>query len=341
MPVRYGATLLLGLLGALSAVFLHIPVPWLLGPLLLCTVVSACDVPLQPPTGVEKILRVVIGVALGPSVANSLIGSAARLPIAIIGAALFTGLLVIIGSAWFRRRIGLSPPVAFLAALPGGLSFMLALASDIAGSRPMIALIHTVRVSALVVFVSLLSSVIGTDLPTSTIASALDFEMNSAVPVWFGLVVISFYVSNKLSVPGGHVIFPMIIAASVTGFTDLNTETPILFKTLAMLAFGIIMGCEVGRGPKHLYARLGLAALIYTGGAFVIAAGFALVLEQVVTESFLVLFLALAPGGIAEVSLIALALGLDAGFVALVHACRFLLIMLVGPLGLKHYSRKG
>lgn len=338
ISVCIGLTALIGFVGALSALFLSIPVPWLLGPLLVCTLISACGIPLCPPTGVEKILRVVIGVALGPSVANSLSDSATRLPIAIAAAAIFIGLLMMLGSAWFRRAAGLSRPVAFLAALPGGLSFMLALASNVSGSRPMIALIHTVRVSSLVVFVSLLSSVIGTETPVSSVGAALEFNWSMSLLVWAALFVTSYLIANQLSIPGGHVIFPMVIAAAVTTLTDLNTETPVLFKTLAMLAFGIIMGCEVGSGPKHLYARLGLAALSYTAGAFVVAATIALTLELIVDETFLVLFLALAPGGIAEVSLIALALGLDAGFVALVHACRFLLIMLAGPIGLRMYT---
>jgi len=66
----------------------------------------------------------------------------------------------------------------------------------------------------------------------------------------------------------------------------------------------------------------------------------ALALARLVEPSFLVLFLALAPGGIAEVSLVTLALGLDAGLVALVHSCRFLFIVVAGPLGLHWLTRR-
>jgi len=95
--------------------------------------------------------------------------------------------------------------------------------------------------------------------------------------------------------------------------TDWSLAPPPLLKTLALLVFGIVLGCEVAGGPRETYGRLFRASLLFTIAFMACAAVLAYVLDSTTGLGFLVLFLALAPGGIAEVSLVALALGLDAG----------------------------
>ena len=333
-------TVVIAIAGALLATVLTIPVPWLLGPLLACASATALGLPLKQPRTVEPILRVVIGVSLGPAVAGSLANSGDRVAIAIGAAVVMTGLLVFLGTAWFQRQLSMSKRVAFLAALPGGLSFLLSLASGVKDSRPKIALIHTVRVVSLVVLVSMLARVLGVTTESQALTSALEFDRDANLPLLVILVVISYFVASTSRIPGGHVIFSMVLAALSTWLIDDTLDMPNLVQSIAMLGFGVILGCEIGSGPRELYARIGLASLIYTLGAFAVAAVMAVGLGWVLTDPFIVMFLALAPGGIAEVSLVALALGLDAGFVALVHACRFILIMFIGPIGLKYFSRQ-
>ena len=132
----------------------------------------------------------------------------------------------------------------------------------------------------------------------------------------------------------------MLITTFITAFTGISTEPPELLKTIAMLVFGMVIGCEVANGPRHRYLRLFSASAIFTLAVMSVAALLAIVLTQLVEQDFLVLFLSLAPGGIAEVSLVALALGLDAGLVALVHSCRFVYIITAGPLGVRWLFRR-
>ena len=101
-----------------------------------------------------------------------------------------------------------------------------------------------------------------------------------------------------------------------------------------MLVFGSILGHELGSGPRQEYPKLAGGSLLFTAVAFLFGAVLALVFGEFTGFGFLTLFLALAPGGIAEVSLIALALGLDVGVIAMIHLFRFLFIMVIGPFGL-------
>ena len=330
-----------GIAGALVAVALRLPIPWMLGSLAACAAATAAGLPMRAlPNVVERWMRVAIGVSLGPSVAASLARSGGRLPLAIGAAVVIVTASVALGTRWFERRGGLPRPAAYLTSLPGGLSMLLAMAGDALGNRAQVLMAHTVRVVFVVVSVSLLARALG--IPTSPAPLAASLELSSDGSPWpiAALVVGGFALAERLRVAGGHVIFPMALTALLAAFTDWSLVPPPIVKTAALLTFGIVLGCEVAGGPRETYGRLFRASLAFTIAFMAAGAALAVALDAATGLGFLVLFLALAPGGIAEVSLVALALGLDAGLVALVHACRFLYIVLAAPVGLRMLLRR-
>lgn len=339
-------TLIAGLAGGILAIVVHAPIPWLLGSLLVTAVVSGSGIELKRlPGPLEKWMRVLVGVALGPSVANSL-GSVGGSTLMAVLASLATVLMLAsIGYRFFQRWLHMSRGEAYLSALPGGLSFMMALADELRvadqSSRPRIALVHTVRVVSLVLFVSLIAMLLGTDLQKSSYWAWFQFDIALQFQ-WLALLIVilvSMWLAQTLSIAGGHVTIPLVISSACYALGFIEVPMPPLIITTAMLVFGCILGCELGGGPRNEYPRLAGGSLVLTAIAFVFGALLALALGDITGYGFLTLFLALAPGGIAEVALIALALGLDVGIIAMVHLCRFLFIMVIGPLGLHRIDR--
>ncbi len=335
-------TFVVGILGGVLATLIHAPIPWLLGSLLIVSLVTGCGVDLQRlPATLEKWMRVLIGVTLGPSVANSLEAVGSSTLIAVIASLATVLLLMIIGFNLFQRRLQMSRGEAFLSALPGGLSFMMALADELKvadkASRPRIALIHTVRVVSLVLFVSLIATMLGSDLQKGAFLEwfRLDLTLDWQWLILLVVVLCSMWLAETLSIAGGHVTIPLVISSMTYALGFLSLPMPQLVITIAMVVFGSILGRELGSGPRNEYPRLAGASLLLTAIAFVFGALLAWLFGSVTGYGFITLFLALAPGGIAEVSLIALALGLDVGIIAMVHLCRFLFIMAIGPLGLR------
>ncbi len=329
-------TLVVGVAGAVFAHWLSIPIPWLIGSMIVCGIFTTSGVRLAaPPRKLELWMRVIIGVSLGPSVANSLSSNIAQLPFAIVSAVVLTTLLVILGTWWFEKRTQLTRPLAYIAAMPGGLSFLIAIASAFGDKRPLIALIHTVRVVSLIIIVSLLARYTGIHDQDSSLLNAFAMTLHWHWLLLAVLVVVSFTVAEVTRIAGGHVLVPMVLTTVFIMVTGIEPIMPEIAKTVAMLTFGIMLGCELGSGPRQHYMKLGVASVLYTLAALLIAAGMALLLQAFIDQPAMAIFLALAPGGIAEVSLIALALDLDAGMIALVHTCRFSFIMLLGPLGLR------
>jgi len=285
-------------------------------------------------------MRVAIGVSLGPAVASSISLNSSDLPFAISSAFLVTLLTALGGMYWFRAQTNLSGSSAFLSALPGGLSVFLGLSSNIS-DRPQILLIHTIRVVIVVVFISLMARVIGIPVQDAPLMASLNWQGGSNPLLLLVLLIANFAIAEKLDIAGGHVIIPMLTTAALVASTPIALVIPAIVQSVAMLIFGVVIGQQIADLPIGENKRLVSAGVVFSALAILLVALIAWGLSGMLTHGFLVLFLALAPGGIAEVSLVALALGLDAGLVAMIHSCRFLFIVVVGPFAYRWFDGDG
>ena len=103
------------------------------------------------------------------------------------------------------------------------------------------------------------------------------------------------------------------------------------FVAVAQVALGAAIGARfVGARITEIWRVIAVsmgAALIMVA----IAAIFALGLGELSGSSKTALFLALAPGGLAEMSIIALSFGTAAAFVSTHHIVRIILLVLIAP----------
>ena len=112
-------------------------------------------------------------------------------------------------------------------------------------------------------------------------------------------------------------------AAHLGGLTE--TVPPNWVVQTAQLVIGTSLGARFGALPRaRLRLALGLAALV-TAISLALALGAAMVLHAFVGEPVPAVFLAFAPGGIAEMSLVALSLQVSVVFVSLHHVARIVL----------------
>ena len=93
-------------------------------------------------------------------------------------------------------------------------------------------------------------------------------------------------------------------------------------------------GVRIGRIAHTLAIASALTAML-----LVITMAFSLVLNWITGIPLPALVLAFAPGGLAEMSLVALALGVDAAFVSTHHIVRIVLIVSLVPLTFRAFRR--
>ncbi len=330
--------LIVGGLGGLVAFLLSLPIPWLVGSLLAILCCRKWALVRTPPKVFSRWMRVVLGVALGFSVSKSIQSfNLSYLSLLLVTIA-FVCFLTLVGFYFFRRLSGFTNVDAFMSSLPGGLTFLMSLSDDLGDRFPKIGLIHTVRMVFLILSFSLFAWFLGVDEAEATLVSSFHIPVD---PLLWQVLAFAFALgslSDRLNIAGGHIMFPMIAAAIFYSQGWIEVPVPAIFQTMAMITFGVGIGCKLNQVELKAFKPYVNASLIFTVFAIAAALGVSLVLSGVFELHYFLFFLALAPGSIAEISLIALALGFDVGLVAVMHTCRYLFIMFIGATGLNILS---
>lgn len=320
----YACALAIGALGALIAVWITLPLPWMLGPMIACLLAVAFGAPVKAPLKIRPVMVLVLGVMLGSGFTPDLINQLGDwlVSLAFLGAYIAcAGALVY---PYFRKVAGYDPITSYFSAMPGGLNEMMIVGASYGGDERKIALVHASRI-----LIAVLTIPIGFRLIEGVDTSAnadLGISLTEIAPIDLGILAacaaLGWPLGKVLRLPAGALLGPMILsaAAHLTGLTASQPPTEIL--NLAQWVLGTAIGCRFVGVPRAEIARIMAAAIGATCILLGITAFFAFILTQMTELDPRLVILAYAPGGLAEMSLVALALGADVAYVATHHVIR-------------------
>lgn len=325
------ALLILPLAAAGGALFklLHLPLPWTLGAMTVAALLSVRDARhVLPPVfrdGARPVIGVVAGSAFTPLVLGQITG---WWPVFLVLICFFL-LVSQLGAAVFRH-FGFDRPTAFFAASPGGLGEMAFLGEQFGAQVRDLVLVHSVRIIAVVTLVPfVIAGLTGVGGAGAAIPAP-----DPRPEDWAALVLCTlagYLVGRRLRAWGGLMLVPMLFSALLHG-SGLTVAVAPYWLVAAMQ---VVIGCITGARFAGLHpGRAGRVLLIGLGWSLALiglSIGLAALLARVVALPPAALFLALAPGGFAEMSVIAYAAGIEVAFVVTCHAFRTLYIMLVSP----------
>src|SRR5512139_3614683 len=106
-------SIVVALIGAAACVWIHTPLPWLIGPLVAVALVSMLHVRLASPPGGRQVGQWVIGVALGLYFSPDVVREVARLAPWVALAVAFALALGAFGSWMLSRMVGSDSPTSF------------------------------------------------------------------------------------------------------------------------------------------------------------------------------------------------------------------------------------
>jgi membrane AbrB-like protein len=319
--------------GGIAFWLLNMPLPWMLGAMTACIAASVAGIRVGMPRWLRSGMVVVLGVMLGSSFTPALFEQIGRWGLTLCGLVAY---VVLAGGAtylYFRRVAGYGPITSFFTAMPGGLNEMVLVGGAMGGDSRLIGLTHGARVM-LVVFILVFGfRYFGDYHPTGGAGagqSILHFPLGD-LAILAACGVVGASVAIWLRLPAAPLLGAMI-ASGVVHLTGLTTSRPPAeLVAAAQIAIGSAVGSRFAGvklatiGKTTLHAAAG--TVITLGAAFACASA----LHGLTGIPVPALLLAYAPGGLAEMSLVALALGIDAAFVATHHIARILLIIGVAP----------
>jgi len=331
MRPRFQTVVLAGFGAALFSMA-GIPLPFMFGPMAACLLAALAGVQLKGLGQISVAARTILGVAVGASVTPALLHQLPLMAASVALIPLYIGLIALIGVPFFHRLCGLDPVTAFYAAMPGGLQDMVIFGGEAGGNVRSLSLIHATRVLMIVTIAPiLLTQFYGVALSRPIGAPAASIPLQE-LALMAAAALIGWKGGEKMGLFGASILGPMIVTAllSLAGLIHMRPPKE------AMLAAQFFIGMGIGVYYVGVTLRE-LRQVVSYGIAFVtllavLAASFA---EIVVLAGFAApveAFLAYAPGGQAEMTVLAIVSGADLGFVITHHLTRIVLVIIGAPL---------
>lgn len=326
--------LALGTLGGWLAYTLNVPLPWMLGAMISTTAAAICRLPVALPMLFRTAMIGVLGVMLGSGFAPEILDSIADWRLSLIGLAVYTLAITGLVTLFLRKICGYDPVTAYFSAAPGGLSELVLVGSQFGGDERIISLTHTSRILLVVLALPFLMQLIFGYTPGARPPAGSPLVDSNV----FDLLVLTFcgvagfFAARLARLPAAAVLGPMLFSAALhmTGVTD--ARPPVELIAAAQVVVGTTIGCRFAGVKMALVARSIVASIGSTIILVVSGLLFAMALHPLTGLPTIGLFLAFAPGGVAEMSLIALALSIDTALVATHHIVRIFFIVVFTPL---------
>lgn len=332
------AAALFGFLGAIIFWTIGIPLPWMLGAMSASAIVAIAGKPWFMPRQARDFARPVIGVLAGSAFTPAITAQAGQWASMIVIVVLFSIASTLAGNFFFRRLAGFDRATAYFAATPAGLTEMSLLGDSLGGNVRTLFLVHAVRVITVVSLVPLILGIIKGG-PIGTAPPGAHATM--APEDWLVLIfcgTAGYLVGKYSKIPSGVMIASMIASAilHVTGITQMQPPGWLV------VIVQVIIGCVVGSRFAGIVWReafrtllIGFIWALLLLGAVILTA---LAIASISNVGFSGLLLALAPGGMAEMTLITYALGIDVAFVATCQILRNFSTILLAPIIFRWFS---
>ncbi len=330
--LRRPGTFLVAALGTWVFWLLDLPLPFLFGPMFACLAAALLGAPLRGFGQVSKGARTILGVAVGASITPEVLHQLPQMLGSIAFVPLYVLLIGLIGVPYFHKICGFDLPTSYFAAMPGGLQDMVLFGQEAGADVRALSLIHATRVLLIVTIVPfLLLNVFDRPLVEPIGAPAADLPVTQLI-LMAAAALIGWKGGERLGLFGAAILGPMIVTAVLSLSGVIEHRPP----REAILTAQFFIGIGIGVG----YVGVTLAEIrrdVLAGMAFVgILAFLAFVITEIVVQFGLATpvegFLAFAPGGQAEMTVLAIIAGADLGFVVVHHLLRLVVVIVGAPI---------
>ena len=325
-------TLVVACVGTAMFYVLGLPLPFLFGPMLGCLVIALIGVPLQGVRHVSMGARTILGVAVGASVTPEVIGRLPEMALSVVFIPIYVIIIALVGVPFFRRLFGFDPITAYYAAMPGGLQDMVIFGQEAGADVRALSLIHTTRVLIIVSAAPvILVHGFGVKLDNPIGDSAASIPVIELV-LMAAAALIGWGVAERIGLFGASILGPLI-ATAILSLTNLIHFRP---PTEAILLAQFFIGIAIGVGYVGVTLNE-IRRIVFAGVVFVLLlAGLAALFTELVVLLGVAPavdgFLAFAPGGQAEMTVLAIVVGADLGYVIIHHLTRIMVVIAGAPI---------
>lgn len=312
---------------------LQLPLAWMLGSMISVAIVAIIGAPVALSLNLRTVMVAILGTLLGSSFTPDILDHVTRWFSGAVLMLVFVTAMTSVSILLFMRWGKFDRVTAYFSGTPGGLAVMTVIGEQQGGDPRIIPLIHATRIFIVVFAIPLyLLLVEHVDVPRG---ANLFGHAPEATPLELLILAacagLGLIAGHLLKLPGSQILAPMLIsaAAHISGIVEAPPPAPLVAAAQVVIGAGIgvrFAGLKLSEAAWPLTFAIVSAVIMLSAAALL-----ANLASPFLGISAYALLLALAPGGLAEMSMIALALGVDTAFIATMHIVRIILVVSLAP----------
>jgi len=315
-------------MGGLAAQSMRIPLPWMVGPMMAMALARLFELGVNPPKGGRQAGQLMIAVAIGLFFTPQVLSDVAHLVPWMLPTGLLSILAGYISARVLMRLTGADMATAFFACVPGGAAEMVILGRRYGGDAEFVAMSQSLRMMLVVLVIPL--SLTWAGEPVSVGAGSVGHAHVSilGLAALLGVNVAMSLLFRALSAPTPWMLAPLICTAALTASGVQFSALPPGFSPMGQALIGCAIGSQFNRSFLMRAPRLVAGILASTFVTLVLIALTALLIAWAIGLPAGTMILAMAPGGIAEMSVTAKVLGLGVPVVTAFHVFRLVVLLM-------------
>jgi uncharacterized protein len=334
--LRTVETFLAGLAGVVVFHLLRLPAPSLSGAMVGVALLLAFGRRAAMPKLIADGAMLFSGVAMGAAVTPEMLGGFQKYPLSIAVFVLSLAATIFATQAFLQRVGGWDGLTAFLAATPGALSTVLAVAAETRADMLKLTTVQSFRLFVLVAVLPTLVTATGG-------AGMMPARPDATLPALALMCAAGFVFAAALARLGVAApwIFGGLMGSAVLHVSrTVVGDAPQWFMEIAFALVGLYIGTRfsaITRSALLDALRMSVGALLI---GLLIAFGAAYLLHALTGLPLGMVLIAFAPGGLEAMLVLGAALGLDPIYVGLHHLLRFFGIAMLLPVVIPLYRRR-
>lgn len=312
-----------------------LPMGWLVGAMLVMIAAALLHLPAVQPTPLMPWVKAAVGAMLGASIPVGVLDHLAAWWPTLMAMFLVMTAAGLLNFHVLRARFGFGRLDAALCSMPGGIAEMILLGEQAGGDPRRVAIVHALRISLSILAIPLLAKVIF-GISVASAGTLPPVRMTMPDWAWFGLCLAVGVAADRWTrLPVPLILVPLALSAALHLGGISAFHVPPEVSILVQVMIGMNVGARFLGISTRALAAVGLAAFAVVAVQLSLALAAAVGMARAGLGDALAVLLAYAPGGLAEMSLIAIAMGRETAFVAVHHIIRVLCALFAAPVLLK------
>ncbi len=317
---------------------LHVPVGWLIGPMMAGIMYAAFHGKPQPlPPMFFIVGQAIVAIATATGFSLHTLGLMRTYAFPLIICILVTGGMSVVNGYFLGRWGNIDRATGFLSCVPGASYSLIAMSEAMGADAIAVALLQYLRILLVAIIVpALVGFWFAGDATVHSVVSIPLQTLPSLSPL-FNLAILGgcgalgIILGEKFHLPSSLFFGPFLVSLIVFWTVPYSLEMPSLLFTIGLLFVGFSIGLKFDwNNAKKLWkAVLIEIVLVLILILFCLGAGY--IFHQITQVDTMTAILGSTPGGITAMIATVIQLGGDAGIVLAMQMTRMLLILLISP----------